>query len=231
MGFLKNTKAVAIDGPAGSGKSTVSKLVAEKLGFTYIDTGAMYRAFTLKVMRKGIDLADEKEIIKLSSDLDLRLLPSDEKRTTIRVILDGEDVSEAIRSMEVTRNVKHVARIKEVRKNLVKLQRKMAGEMNGAVMEGRDIGTVVLSDARYKFYLDASLEERIARRLNELHAKGSAITRQEVEEDVKHRDHTDKTREAGPLKKAADAILIDTTDLSVDQVASKIVEHVKRDTK
>jgi cytidylate kinase len=221
-------KAIAIDGPAGSGKSTVSKLVAERLGYLYIDTGAMYRALTLKVMRKNTALDNEEEIIELSKNLDVKLLPPREIKNAIHVMLNGEDVSEEIRKMEVTVNVKHVAKIGSVRKNLVKLQRRMAGEANGAVMEGRDIGTVVLPNAKYKFYVDASFDERVERRFVELRAKGHPIMRQEVTEDLKQRDHTDKTRKAGPLKKAEDAVFIDTTDLSIDEVVDIIVGHAKK---
>jgi cytidylate kinase len=228
MRFFKRMEVIAIDGPAGSGKSTVSKLVAEKLGFVYIDTGAMYRALTLKAMRKNIDFTDEKEIVKLSSDLDLKLLPPDKSGSLIRVILDGEDVSEEIRKMEVTGNVKHVARISAVRSNMVKLQRRMARDMNGAVMEGRDIGTVVLPRSRYKFYIDASFDERVERRLAELRAKGHPVTRSEVAEDVKQRDHTDKTRKVGPLKKAKDAVFIDTTNLSIEEVVAGIIRRVRK---
>ena len=227
MGLFNRINAVAIDGPAGSGKSTISKLTAEKLGFTYIDTGAMYRALTLKVMKKNVDFADEEGIIKLSAELDLDLLPSEKASSTIRVIMDGEDVSCAIRSMEVTTNVKHVCKIPAVRENLVELQRRMAAGTGGAVMEGRDIGTVVLPGARYKFYLDADFDERVQRRLAEMRAKGHPITQQEVADDLKQRDHTDKTREVGPLKKAEDAVLLDTTNLTIDQVVDKIISYVK----
>jgi len=223
MKFLKVMNTVAIDGPAGSGKSTVSKLVAERLGFTYIDTGAMYRALTLKVMRKDIPFDDEAGITEVSQSLDLQLLPADAGKETIRVVLDSEDISEEIRKMEVTVNVKYVAKIPEVRENLVRLQRKMAKDMNGAVMEGRDIGTVVLPNAKNKFYVDASFEERIERRLAELRAKGHPTTHDEVADDLKQRDHTDKTRKVGPLKKADDAIFTDTTDLSIDEVVTKII--------
>ncbi|MGB2599998.1 MAG: (d)CMP kinase [Candidatus Omnitrophota bacterium] len=228
MKFHKEAKAVAIDGPAGSGKSTVSKLTADKLGFLYIDTGAMYRALTLKVMRKNVELDDEEGIVELSKDLDLKLLPSKDEKNLIKVSLDGEDVSEEIRKMEVTVNVKHIARIGRVRENLVRLQRRFVREADGAVMEGRDIGTVVLPDAKYKFYVDASFEERVERRLAELRAKGHPVTRQEISEDLKQRDHTDKTRKVGPLKKAEDAVFIDTTDLSIDEVVDRIVRHVNK---
>jgi cytidylate kinase len=225
MSSSNKIKAVAIDGPAGSGKSTVSRMVAEKLGFVYIDTGAMYRALTLKVMRNNIELMDEKRIISLSGHTDIKLLPPGGKKS-IRVLLEGEDVSEEIRTMEVTANVKHVCKIPEVRENLVALQRKMACGLEGTVMEGRDIGTVVLPAAKYKFYLDASFDERVERRLAELRAKGDTVTRAAVADDLKQRDHTDKTRAVGPLKKADDAVLIDTTDLSIEDVVNKIVAAV-----
>jgi cytidylate kinase len=227
MRLFKQAKVIAIDGPAGSGKSTVSKKVAEKLGYLYIDTGAMYRALTLKVMRKDISFSDIEAIIALSVNLDLVLLPANQPESSIRVILDDEDISEEIRRLEVTGNVRHIAAISEVRENLVALQRKMATGTDGSVMEGRDIGTVVLPDAKYKFYVDASFDERIERRYAELRAKGQTITRAEVREDIKQRDHADKTRKAGPLKKAEDAVFIDTTDLSIAQVVDKMIEHVK----
>lgn len=228
MSSSKRTKAVAIDGPAGSGKSTVSRLVAEELGFIYIDTGAMYRALTLKVMREDVSMSDEKGIIKVSEDADIKLLPSAKDKNTIKVILDGNDVSEEIRTMEVTANVKHVCKIPAVRERMVKLQQKMASDSDkfGTVMEGRDIGTVVLPAAKYKFYLDASFDERVERRLAELRAKGQAVTHAEVADDLKQRDHTDKTREVGPLKKAEDAVLVDTTNLTIDEAVNRIAGYV-----
>ena len=229
MNLFNKINAVAIDGPAGSGKSTVSRLVAEKLGFTYIDTGAMYRALTLKVMKTGTSLEDQKRIIELSKDLDLELIPPASSNSSIRVMLDGENVSEEIRTMEVTSNVKHVCKIPEVRHNLVNLQKKMAQQAKGSVMEGRDIGTVVLPNARHKFFVDASFDERVQRRLSEMHAKGHPVTREEVADDLKERDHTDRTRKVGPLKKADDATLIDTTDLSIEEVVKEIVDSVNKD--
>lgn len=227
MRFLKHADAIAIDGPAGSGKSTVSRLVAERLGVTYIDTGAMYRALTLKVMRNNIDFADEKEIIALSCNLDLKLIHSADGENTIRIMIDGQDVSLDIRRMEVTVNVKHVAGLPAVRKNMVRLQKKMVQNMKGAVMEGRDIGTVVLTGAAHKFYIDASFDERVRRRFDELKTKGQNVTKEEVADDLRERDYTDKTRKTGPLKKAEDAVYLDTTNLSIEEVVAKIIRHIK----
>lgn len=226
MSLIKKTNAVAIDGPAGSGKSTVARLVAEKIGYVYIDTGAMYRALTLKVMKRGVEFSDERSIIELSRDSEIELVGPLGTSSSIKVMLDGEDVSETIRTMEVTSNVKHVCRIPGVRERLVDLQREMARRSKGAVMEGRDIGTVVLPDAGYKFYLDASFEERVQRRFSEMKCNGHPVTRHEVAEDLKSRDHTDKTRKVGPLKKADDAIVVDTTGLSIGQVVELIAGHI-----
>jgi len=227
--LFKTVKVVAIDGPAGSGKSTVSKLVAEKLGFIYVDTGAMYRALTFKVMKNNISFAEEDKIVEIAGTFDLKLLPSRVKGTSVCVILDGEDVSREIRRSEVTGNVKYLAKIAKVRENMVKFQRRMIKGMGGVVMEGRDIGTVVLPEAKYKFYLDASFDERVNRRFQELRAQGDLITREEVAENLKQRDHSDKTREVGPLKKAKDAVFVDTTDFSIEEVIDKIVEIVEAD--
>jgi len=228
MNLFKKTEAVAIDGPAGSGKSTVSRLVAAKLGYVYIDTGAMYRALTLKAMNEGVDLSKESDLISLSKKIDLRLEPSSDPKSTIRVFLDGQDVSEDIRTLEVTVNVKHVAKVPEVRANLVKLQRRMARRSGGAVMEGRDIGTVVLKDAKHKFYVDATFDERVRRRLEELKAKGKPARKEDVAADLKARDHSDKTRDVGPLKQADDAVFIDTTDLTIDEVVHKITDLIRK---
>lgn len=229
MSLFKYVNTIAIDGPAGSGKSTVSRILAEKLGFTYIDTGAMYRALTLKIMKEDINFSEENKIIKCSAKLNLKLLPSSNQASLIRVMLDGTDVSDQIRRMEVTVNVKHVAVISPVRKNMVKLQRCMAKDINGVVMEGRDIGTAVLPRAKHKFYVDASFEARVQRRLMELRGKGHPVTHNEIADDLKQRDHADKTRKVGPLKKAKDAVFIDTTDLSIEEVVAKMIEIVNRE--
>ena len=227
MIFFRKPNAVAIDGPAGSGKSTISRLVADRLGYTYVDTGAMYRALTLKVMKKGIEFSDEKAVSDLSAEIEIRLLPSEDEKSTIRVMLDGEDVSSDISIKQVTSNVKYVTKITKGRGNLVKLQREMVRGMDGSVMEGRDIGTVVLPNSKYKFYVDASFEERVERRFAEMRAKGLPATRSEVADDLKQRDHTDKTRKVGPLKRAEDAVYIDTTKMSIEEVVNEIAKHVK----
>ena len=223
----KKINAVAIDGPAGSGKSTISRMVAAKLGYTYIDTGAMYRAATLKVMQKNISMQDEEKIIECVEDINIKLTPSTEEGKTISVFLDSVDVTDEVRKMEVTVNIKHICKIPKVRENLVVLQKKMADISNGTVMEGRDIGTVVLPNAKHKIYLDADFNERVNRRLTELINKGQSITKEEVADDLSQRDHTDKTRKVGPLKQADDAIRVDTTGLTIDQVVDKIVALVK----
>jgi len=221
---MRERLIVAIDGPAGSGKSTVAREVARKLGLLYVDTGAMYRALTLKAMREKIGLDDGAALVELAKRTKIRLSAGDDFK--LSVLLDGEDVSDEIRGAPVTNNVKHVARIPDVREQMVILQRKAASS-GGAVLEGRDIGTVVFPDADRKIYLDANVGERVKRRFKELKEKGHNITIGEIEKDVRTRDHTDKTRDAGPLKKADDAISIDTTGLSVAEVAERIVKEVK----
>ncbi|MBF0215621.1 MAG: (d)CMP kinase [Candidatus Omnitrophica bacterium] len=225
----KKINAVAIDGPAGSGKSTVSRKVANKLGYTYIDTGAMYRALTLKIMEKNIDLEDSERIIRESGSFTLELQTSGMSDSTIRVLLDSRDVSDLIRDPEVTRNVKYVAVVPEVRANLVKMQQKMIASLDGSVMEGRDIGTVVIPDARYKIFLDASFSERVERRYRELMAKGNDVIIDEVAKDLEERDNSDYRRAVGPLKMADDAHRLDTTGMSIDEVVDAIVSVVHGD--
>lgn len=220
---MKEPVIIAIDGPAGSGKSTVAKAVASRLNFLYIDTGAIYRALTLKVINENIDFKDRKRLVKLSKDLNVKL---DNSNGTLRVYLDEVDVTLKIRSMEVTQKVKFVACIKEVRENMVRLQRELAGGSDGAVLEGRDIGTVVFSNARYKFYLDASFDVRVKRRYKELKEKSFNISIEQVIKDVKERDSSDIRRKIAPLRKAEDAILIDTTDMSIDEVVNEILKYI-----
>lgn len=213
---------IAIDGPAGSGKSTVSRILAENLNLIYIDTGAMYRALTLKAMRKGLDLTDEDNLTELahSTHVDLK-----EHNGRLEVILDGEDVSGLIRTPELTNNVRFIARVPGVRKEMVRLQRAI-GRRGGAVLEGRDIGTVVFPDADYKFYLDADVDERARRRHKELVESGQEIGLETIKKDVEARDESDMKRSVGALKAAFNAIVVDTTNLSIDEVAEKLLSYI-----
>lgn len=214
---------VAIDGPAGAGKSTVAKTLAKKLGFIYIDTGAMYRAVTLAALRKGIDLKDHDCLTRLARDVSVALLP--DGNGGLKVLLDGEDVSEDIRSQEVSKNVSLVAMLPGVRKRLVELQRAMAAR-GGVVMEGRDIGTVVLPDAPVKVFLTATHVERAKRRREELAAKGNLIDQEQMEKEILIRDQIDSTREADPLTQAEDAVVIDSTSFTVKEVVDMIMALV-----
>ncbi|MFA5146410.1 MAG: (d)CMP kinase [Candidatus Omnitrophota bacterium] len=216
------TLVIAIDGPAGSGKSTVSKLIAKKLGILYVDTGAMYRALTLKAMRERIDLKDEDALVSLARSTGIDL---GEGAGRLRVLLDGEDVAGLIRTPELTANIKYIARVPGVRHEMVRLQRAI-GKRQGAVLEGRDIGTVVFPDADHKFYLDASVKERARRRHRELLESGEKVSVEEIEKDIVVRDESDIKREVGALKKADDAVLIDTTGLTINEVVEKILSHI-----
>jgi len=213
---------IAIDGPAGSGKSTVSKIVANRLALLYIDTGAMYRALTLKAMRQGIDLEDEDALVSLARSSKIGLV----EKNKLSVFLDGEDVSLEIRRPDVTANVKYVARVPGVRHEMVALQRSIGQRCGGAILEGRDIGTVVFPNADYKFYLDASPEERAKRRCKELIESGQKTSEISVKEDILARDESDMKRSVGALKKCDDAIFIDTTGLSIDGVTEKILSYI-----
>lgn len=205
-------KIIAVDGPAGAGKSTVSKICASRLGYTYIDTGAMYRAVALKVLRSGKSL-DEN----LISDIDIKL---DE---TGKVFLDGGDVTKEIRTPEVSRGASDVAKFGFVRKKLTELQRDMA-KRGKVIMDGRDIGTQVLPNADLKIFLTATVDERARRRFEELKAKNFAADFDQIKKDIALRDKQDSEREIAPLAQAADAILLDSTNLSIEQVVEKILE-------
>lgn len=211
---------VAIDGPAGAGKSTVAKMLAKKLGFIYIDTGAMYRSVTLKALREGTDLYDQACLSRLAQDVSIVLLP--DGSGGLKVLLNGEDVSEDIRSQEVSKNVSLVAMVPGVRRRLVELQRAMASQ-GGVVMEGRDIGTVVLPEAPVKVFLTASNVERAKRRREELAAKGNIIEQAQMEKEILIRDQIDSTRETDPLTPADDAVIIDSTSYSVKEVVDMIM--------
>ena len=212
--------AVAIDGPAAAGKSTISKLVAKSLGFTYIDTGAMYRAFTSYVIDKGVDPKNEKECVKLIPEVDIVLYPDG------KVMCSGKDVTRVIREQKVSSNVSYIASYKDIRLALVELQRKMA-ESQSVVMDGRDIGTYVLPNADVKIFMVASVKERADRRFKENMEKGIPCTYEEIVEDVEERDRIDSSRAFAPLKPAEDSILLDTSLLSIEQVHAAVLKIIK----
>jgi cytidylate kinase len=216
---------IAIDGPVGAGKSTVAKLVARKLGYLYVDTGAMYRAVALKALRLGMDINDPIVMAMLAEATDIQLQQQGDG--SVRVFLDGEDVTEAIRTPEVSEASSIVSAHEGVRKVLAERQKAMA-ELGGVVMEGRDIQTVIAPDAEVKIFLTASLEERAKRRWLELQQKGISVSYEEVLQEVKERDERDKTRAIAPLRKAPDAVEIDTTGMTPEEVAEKIVELARK---
>ena len=214
---------VGIDGPAGSGKGTVTKKVANKLGLTNIDTGITYRCVALKVLNKNISLDNKKEIIEAAKNIKIDI---DNTPNGDIVYLDGKDVTKDIRSKEVTKIVSPVSSIKEVRFLMVDMQRKLA-EGKNVIMEGRDICTYVFPNADVKIYLDASIEERAKRRFKENQEKGIEMSYEEVYESIRKRDENDKTKEVGALKLAEDSIIVDTTRLTIDEVVEKIIEIIK----
>ena len=214
---------VAIDGPAGSGKGTVAKLVGEKLNLLNIDTGAMFRCIALKMLRNNIAIDNEKEIDNILENIDIELHESD---NSLKVFLDKEDVSLEIRREEISNFVSPVSTLPNVRKKLLELQRNIANGKN-VIMEGRDIGTVVFPNANVKIYLEASSEERAKRRVKQNIEKGIEANYEKILEDIKIRDKRDSTREIAPLKKADDAILVDSTNLTIEQVVKKVIDIIK----
>jgi CMP/dCMP kinase len=217
---------IAIDGPAGSGKSTIAKIVAKKLGLFYIDTGAMYRALVLKARLENVDPMDTNKIVELAKKLDVKL-DYDAISGNLKVFLDGKDVSEEIRKPFITDSVSIIAKIKEVREYMVAIQRKLATDKK-AILEGRDITTVVFPDAYKKFYLDASGDERAKRRYLELKNKKIEIKEEQVKKDIDQRDKIDSTRECAPLTIAKDAIYVDTTNMTIEEVTEAILQEVSK---
>ena len=211
--------SVAIDGPAGAGKSTIAKLVAKNFDLMYINTGAMYRAVALKARKNGLNPNNIDEICNLISNMEMHFENDD-------LILDGVNIQSEITMPEISSVVSAYASIPEVRKMLVKLQRDMSKKYN-VIMDGRDIGTVVLKDSPFKIFLTATPEERAERRYNELKARNIECSYNEILEDIIKRDHIDSTRETDPLRKADDAIEVDTTGLNIEQVTEKISEYIK----
>jgi cytidylate kinase len=214
---------IAIDGPAGAGKSTIAKIVAQKLGFLYIDTGAMYRALTLKVLESGLDLKETSKIIELAANINIDLTNNNDG--SLKLLLDTKDVTKQIRGPRITKFVSEIARIKEVRRVMLGLQRKL-GLQRDSVLDGRDIGTVVFPEADKKFYLDAHFKERVKRRHLELNELGQEVSYSDVELDLRNRDTIDSTREVAPLKKAKDAIYIDTTEMTIEEVVNRILKEI-----
>ena len=213
-------RRIAIDGPAGTGKSTLARLLAGRLGGAYLDTGAMYRVATLRVLRSGIDPADRDAVAEATAELPLEIGTD---AGAERVLLDGEDVGSAIRSAEVTAAVSAVSAVPEVRTNLVELQRRLASGGGTVVLEGRDIGTVVLPDAEVKVFLTASAEVRARRRTEQDLAAGRPAVYEEVLAAVVERDRQDSSRETSPLRAADDAVVVDTSDLTLEEVLDELV--------
>lgn len=211
---MKSIYKIAIDGPSGAGKSTIAKAVAAKLGIDYIDTGAMYRAIGLKMKRLGIEPVESQELLDMLDSTEIDFHKGD-------VILDGEIVNDAIRTPEMSMAASACSALAVVRKKLVELQRKM-GETKSVIMDGRDICEVVLPDAEYKYYLTASAEIRAKRRTAELLEKGQDVSYEQVLADIKQRDYNDMNRDVTPLRKAADAVEIDSTSQTIDEVVAKI---------
>lgn len=210
---------IAVDGPAGAGKSTISKLIAKKLNINYIDTGAMYRAVTYKCLSEGVDVKNEEAVIEVAKRTDIDFRDNN-------IYLDSKVVNEEIRTREVSANVSDVAKIKEVRYLMVDVQREI-GTRNDVILDGRDIGSYVFPNADYKFFLVATPEERGRRRYKELCEKGFEGTLEEIIKDIEKRDEIDSNRELAPLKKADDAIEIDTTGLGIDEVVETVVSKIK----
>ena len=210
---------IAIDGPAGSGKTTIAKLLAKKLNLAYLDTGATYRALTLRALEENLDLADEQSLVTLAKNLNLKIESG-------QIYLNDRDVSAEIRTPRIDKNISVVVSHPKVREVMVELQRKMSQGKN-CVVEGRDITTVVFPNAKYKFYLDADFSIRAKRRFTELHDKEISIEFDELKKDLEKRDDADKNRKIGPLRLSPDAIYLDTTDLNIDGVVEKIKSHIE----
>lgn len=214
-----NNLQIAVDGPAGSGKSTVAKEIAERLGIIYLDTGAMYRAVTFCVIENGMDVKKADDLRKVVDDLILEMKPG-------MIFVNGQDVTESIRLPEVSRNVSYTAMDAYVREKMVALQRAIAGNQS-VIMDGRDIGTHVLPNADYKFFLTATARKRAERRMKELHVKGFDVSLEQLVIEIEERDRLDSEREVSPLVKAEDAIEIDTTSMGIEDVINLIMDCIK----
>ena len=215
---------ITIDGPAASGKSTAAKLLARRLGASFLDTGAMYRAVTLAAMRAGVDLTDQEKLLRVAEATEFQFSVEKGEMT---VKIDGVDVTGRIRTPQVTANARHTASAPKVRARLVQMQRQFAADQRKIVTEGRDQGTVAFGDADVKFYLTADAAERARRRQAELRLKGGTESIEQVQKAIEQRDKSDQNRTIGPLKPAGDAIVIDTTNLSIEQVVDRLLGHLK----
>ena len=215
---------VAIDGPAGAGKSTVARRLAKELDYMYMDTGAMYRAFAWNAIRTGLDLSDEVRLRRVLDDTRVNLI---EQRGRLQVLLNGLDITDRIRTPELSQMASRVSGLKAVRERMVGLQREM-GVQGGVVAEGRDIGTVVFPRAQVKIYLEATAQERARRRYQELKAQGKKVTLEETLEEINERDRRDQERTISPLSKAEDAIVIDSTSMTVDSVVHTVMQAVNK---
>ncbi|MFW6381415.1 MAG: (d)CMP kinase [Bacillota bacterium] len=218
---MKNV--IAIDGPAAAGKSTLARAIARQLDFKYLDTGAMYRALTWLALKKNIDLNDPHALSELARNMNLKCLPARNNNGS-RILINDREITSQLRIPAIDNNVSKIARVRGVREAMVQIQRQIAAG-GKIVMDGRDIGSRVLPDAEYKFFITASLQERAIRRYRELKEKNPELTLAQVKEDIKKRDHLDKNREVSPLVRAEDARLIDTTELSIEEVVSR-VKHI-----
>lgn len=214
---------IAIDGPAASGKSTTAREVAKKLGYLYIDTGAMYRALTLEVLNRQISATDEEAIVKVAREIEILLVTGDNEP---RTFLNGIDVSADIRLPKVTQIISTISAYKQIRRIMKVKQRKLARH-GGVVMDGRDIGTIVLPKADVKFFMQASVEERTRRRVKELNGKGIKVDREKIQNDIIRRDSLDSNRDVAPLRLADDAFTIDTSKMSITDQVEKVLEIIK----
>ena len=218
-----NALIIAIDGPSAAGKSTLAKRLAKDLGYTYLDTGAMYRALALKVLRERIEISNDGNLGELIGRTTIDLVEAGGK---LKVLLDGEDVSEAIRTPEVSQMASKASALRAVRQWMLRLQRAL-GERGNVVAEGRDIGTVVFPNAEVKIYLEASLQERARRRVEELRKAGQEVGLDETLREMGERDKRDSERDLAPLRKATDAIAIDSTTLDAETLARKVMQHLR----
>ncbi len=220
---MKNKIRIALDGPSGSGKSTVAKELSKKLNILYLDTGAMYRAVALKTLNLGKDTFDEKAVSEFIDNIDLQIRYISGSQHTF---LDGDDVSEKIREPRISMQASNVSSLKCVRLKMVDMQRKIAADMS-CVLDGRDIGSFVLPDADYKFYITAGVDVRAKRRMKELEEKGYKVDFEKLKKEIEQRDYNDKNRDFAPLRCADDAIIIDTSDMTVTEVLNKILSYIK----